>query len=90
MITANLEITDARDFHANAIERIQASNFNPDVIQKVKNEAVTTVHPEWRLEVENVSVYADRKDMKVTLHYQISPLPMIQDEQERTIVGYAR
>ena len=62
MISANLEITQAREFHANAIERIQASHFDESVI----NELI------------------------VVLKYKITPLPLIEDRDYRTITGFAR
>ena len=90
MITANLEISEARSFHANAIEEIQASNFDEKVISKKILEARDGGNGDWTLEVKPVTVYADRADMKVTLKYKISPLPFVKDNTYRTIVGYAR
>lgn len=89
MITANLEISQARDFHANAIERIQASNFNQSVIDEVV-AAAPLQQTDWILEVKDVSIYQDRKDVKVTLKYKISPLPYVTDKEYRTLTGYAR
>lgn len=89
MITANLEITQARDYHANAVERIQASNFDSAVIAEAIASAPMQ-QSEWILEVKDVSIYDDRKDMKVTLKYKITPLPFVEDREYRTITGYAR
>ena len=89
MISANLEITQAREFHANAIERIQASHFDDSVINELI-ESAPNQQPEWILEVKTVSVYDDRKDMKVVLKYKITPLPLIEDRDYRTITGIAR
>ena len=88
MITTNLEITEARNFHANAVEEIQASQFNQDVI----NSKIAEAHADgrdWVLEVKDVTVYEDRKDVKVTLKYKIAEFPFRESEY-RTIVGYAR
>ena len=67
MISANLEITQAREFHANAIERIQASHFDESVINELI-AAAPNQQPE----------------------YKITPLPLIEDRDYRTITGFAR
>lgn len=93
MIMANLEITEARNFHAQAIEEIQASGFSPEVIEEKKNEALShkVYGKSWDLYVsDNLSPYVDRQDRKVVLTYYISPLPIVGGEEARTIVGYAR
>lgn len=89
-ITANLEITAAREFHSNCIEQIQSSNFDSEVVENLKNLATNEDHPEWLLETKNVSVYDDRKDMKVTLKYKLTTFPFFEDREYRTIIGYAR
>ena len=81
MISANLEITQAREF--------QASHFDESVINELI-AAAPNQQPEWILEVKTVSVYDDRKDMKVVLKYKITPLPLIEDRDYRTITGFAR
>lgn len=94
-ITANLEITAAREFHNNSIERIQASNFNQDVIDDIIQEAEVR---NWKIETENVSVYDDRPDLKITLNYNIVNLPTFGEDNgednesgfQYTIIGYAR
>ncbi|WP_129737143.1 hypothetical protein [Massilimicrobiota timonensis] len=88
MIKANLEITEARNYHAQAIEEIQASGFSTNVITDKQAEAQ---EHGWELIVsDNLSPYEDRQDRKVTLVYTITPLPIVGTEQERNIVGYAR
>lgn len=94
-ISANLEITAAREFHSNAVERIQASNFNQNVINDIQEEALKR---EWKIETQNVSVYDDRPDLKVTLKYNIIKLPTFgsdasnedDSDYKYTIIGYAR
>lgn len=93
MIMSNLEITEARNFHAQAVEEIQASGFSPNVITEKINEANEheVYGKAWKLYVsDNLSPYDDRQDRKVVLTYYISPLPIVGGGEARTIVGYAR
>lgn len=93
MIMSNLEITEARNFHAQAVEEIQASAFSEEVINEKIAEANghQVYGKSWELYVsDNLSPYSDRQDRKVVLTYYVSPLPIVGGGEARTIVGYAR
>lgn len=92
MIMANLEISEARNFHANVIEEIQASHYideNEDGIPDVASKKIEEADKRgWKLQCQDMSVN-DSTDWKVTLIYKISPLPLL-NANEYDIVGYAR
>lgn len=76
----------ARQFHSNCISRIQSSFYSEEVIEQCELEAAERG---YRLEVQNVTIYDDRRDVKVSLTYEV-PKWMSSETEEATLVGYAR
>lgn len=86
LITFQLQITAARNFHANCISRIQSSYYNTNVINECKSEASDRG---YTLTVQDVSIYKDRKDVLVKLDYKASML-LFDLEKETSIEGFAK
>ena len=86
LITFQMQVSGARNFHANCIARIQASYYNPDVIDECKDKAEERG---YELTVTDVSIYEDRKDVLVKLDYTASML-FLGIEQDASIEGFAK
>ena len=86
MIIANLQITSARNFHANAIEEIQASGLSEEIINQ---EISLASESGWELKCDKY-VNDSYSDVRVELDYTLVGLPLIGDQTTKTIVGYAR
>lgn len=85
-ISMELQVGVARSFHGSCVDRIQSSLYADEVIQECKDEADELG---FCLEVEDVTIYGDRKDVKVTLKYDI-PGWILVEKKSGTITGYAR
>lgn len=86
LINVGLIIGNANEFHNIAIERIQSSYFSESVINECKEDATKNG---FILSVEDMTIYEERKDMKVSLTYSIK-IPIVDVETTKTKVGYAR
>ena len=86
MIAANIQIGNAREFHTNSIDRIQASFYSQSVINDLQNKASENG---YTLSVTELSVYEDLKDYKVTLTYDVK-VPLLGIVKSGTLEGYAR
>lgn len=86
LISFQLQVTTARNFHTNCVNRIQSSYYNTAVtnecIQKAADNGYT-------LTVEDVSIYPDRKDVLVTLDYK-AVMPFLGVEKEGSIESFAK
>lgn len=87
MISGNLTITEARNFHSAAVAEIQASNFDTEVIN---DEKKTAEDYGWTLDVDtDTAIYDDRTAYKITLTYNFPTLPLIGDSDDKQIIAYA-
>lgn len=86
MIIANLQITSARNFHANAIEEIQASSFSDEIIDQ---ETALAKSYGWELKCEKYTSDS-YSDVRVELDYTLIGLPLIGENTQKIIIGYAR
>ncbi len=85
-ITMQLQIVAARNYNAALIDRIEASNFSPNVITEITSAAQKDGYPTT---VTDVTLYEDKKDVLVSTEYTIS-FPFFGIEKVGTIEGYAR
>lgn len=85
-ITMELTISNARAFHANVIDRVQSSLYSESVMQECREEAVQLG---YKLTFENVTIYDERRDVKVTLEYTV-PGWLITESQTGVLSAYAR
>ena len=85
-IVMQMEIMAARNYHSAVIDRIQASNFSPNVIQDVLDDSVTDGYPTT---VTDVTLYEDKRDVLVSTEYKIQ-FPFFGIVETGTIEGYAR
>lgn len=87
LIAFQLQITGARNFHTNAISRIQSSYYSSATITDVQEKAAERG---YNLEVEDVAIYPDeRKDILVTLSYD-AYMPLFGVTKHGTIEGFAK
>lgn len=85
-INVNLQIQNAREFHANVIERVQASHYSAYVINECKTNASTKG---YKLDITNTGVYEDINDYYITLDYDVK-VPLLGTSSSGTLEGYAR
>lgn len=91
IISSNNQSANARDFYNVAVNRIEDSNCNEQVIEQCKQEADDNG---YILDVENVTVYAEHPSMLVKLTYKVV-MPVFRlfgndYEKQAVIEGYAR
>ena len=85
IISAGLQILNARLVHSSAIEQIQSSYYNVS-IEDLNNQ----IDDGWNFELKELASVKTRKDYEVVLHYLIY-LPLFkQGGIKGTIIGYAR
>ena len=85
-IAIQLQIVAARNYNYAVIDRIQASNFSPNIVNEILDESVIDGYPTT---VTDVTLYEDKKDVLVTTIYSIK-FPLFGITKEGTIEGYAR
>lgn len=86
IISFQLQITGAREFHASCIDSIEASYGNPQIISDCISEASSRG---YTLQVINDGMYDDRPSYKVVLKYKASVL-LFNFDQNSQLEGYAR
>lgn len=86
ILVSGMKITNAGQFHAQVIDRIETSYYSHSVIQECIEKADEYG---YELTVEDKTIYEDRKDVKVSLTYSIS-IPLFNLSSSETLVGYAR
>ena len=87
LIAFQLQITGARNFHTNAISRIQSSYYSSAAITDLQGKASDRG---YKLEVQDISVYPDdRKDILVTLSYD-AYMPLFGVTKHGIIEGFAK
>lgn len=86
IISVNMQISSAKQFHKEAIGKIETSNFAPTTIETCKNEAAEA---DYNLLVADKSVYDYKKTIKVTMFYTIK-LPLLGIIEEGMLEDYAR
>lgn len=85
--TIELQIINARKIHSSVINQVQASYYAIDVNeinQKLKSE-----YPRWNIKIEELSSVNSRKDLLVTLDYEVL-VPVFNIIKSGKIEGYAR
>lgn len=87
IIISHLQISAARTFNTNAIDRIQSSNFNSGVINDVVLEGKSMG---YKVSVEDASIYESVPEFKVTTEYTVGfQMPLAQDADGNPIyIGY--
>lgn len=86
IISVNLQISSAKQFHKEVVDRIETTNFSPVAIGSCVEEANKA---DYTLLVADKSVYDYKKSMKVTMFYQIK-LPLLGIIKEGMLEDYAR
>lgn len=86
VLTFQMQITGAKNFHSNCIDRIQAAYGSEDVINKCIEDASNNGYV---LKVNDQTVYSNRKIISVTLEYTAKML-LFNIEKNGVYQGYAR
>ena len=86
IILSQMQINAARDFHSAVIDRIQSSYYSQTVIDSCVEKANDNGYV---LDIRDVTVYQDRKDVLVNLQYDIV-VPLVNIHFTEEILGYAR
>ncbi|MEE1038655.1 MAG: hypothetical protein U0K95_05750 [Eubacterium sp.] len=86
IITFQMQVTGAKNFHSNCISRIQASYGNDRVIEECKQDAEENG---YTLTIKDLSIYEERKNMLVRLDYTATML-LFNIEKEGSYEGYAK
>ena len=85
IMSAGLQILNARLIHSSAIEQIQASYYSVD-----EADLNSQIDNNWRFEIKPLNYVNNRRDEEVILHYKIY-LPLFKTSGiDGTIRGYAR
>lgn len=87
-ITAAINTTNARDYHASVINEIEASNYNSEILEGLYTDAREKgyeLEPITITEIEN-----HKKVAEVILHYKYTIGFLNLSEEGYTIRGYAR
>lgn len=88
IVAAGIEVTAARNYHADVISQVECSNFNAGVISACKNQAKERG---YQLEVSEL-VYDTEENQKMAeiilfFDYSIPVLNLVSDHEVR---GFAR
>lgn len=86
IIVCGMKIENAGRFHALVIDRIESSYYSDKIIQECYQKAESYG---YKLQIEDQTVYDDRKDVKVSLTYSIQ-IPIFNVSSKETLIGYAR
>lgn len=85
-IAMQLQITNTREYNAAVIDRIQASNFSPEIIGEVTTKSIEDGYPTT---VKEVTLYEDKPEVLVTTKYEVG-FPFFGIVKEGVVEGYAR
>ena len=91
IISSNNQVSDARDFYNVAVNRIEDSNCNDNVVQQCISEADKKG---YRLKIEDLTIYNEQPSKLVILEYDVT-LPVFRlfgetFNKQGVIEGYAR
>lgn len=99
LVNEHSQINEARNYHAEIIDRLETSHFNESVIADIKDEIkhlneeagknYAIYLTETTLNGDTVTLYDDLKVIKVKLNYTVS-IPLFGVIDEGVISGYAR
>lgn len=85
IISAGLQILNARLIHSSAIEQIQSSYYSVE-----ENDLNKQIDSNWYFEIKPLNHVNNRRDEEVILHYKVY-LPLFKTTGiDGTIIGYAR
>lgn len=87
-ITASINVSNARDYHASVINQVEASNFNQEIIESLYTDAADKGY-----ELEPIIVTEIEKHKKVAeviLNYNYTVGMLNITNQKHSIRGYAR
>lgn len=99
LVSEHSQVTEARNYYTEIVDRIESSHFNAAVIDDIKDEideinendnkgySITITNSTD--EDNNVMIYEDRQIVKVTMKYKVS-IPLFGTVDEGVISGYAR
>lgn len=99
LVSEHSQVTEARNYYTEIVDRIESSHFNAAVINDIKDEideinendnkgySITITNSTD--EDNNVMIYEDRQIVKVTMKYKVS-IPLFGTVDEGVISGYAR
>jgi uncharacterized alkaline shock family protein YloU len=84
-VMQNIIHTSARDYHGAVVRRVEDSNFTPNIISECKKDAKEKGYD------LRIDCYGDSEhtDAKIRLSYTYT-IPVINEERQYTIEGYAR
>lgn len=85
-INVHLTISAAKNYNTAAIDRIQASNFSPNIISEITTASREDGFPTT---ITDVTLYEDKRDVLVTTKYNVS-FPFFGIVREGSVEGYAR
>lgn len=85
--TIELQIINARKIHSSIINQIQASYYMVDVNDI--NARLKSEYQNWNLDVKEISSVNSRKDLLVTLDYEVV-VPVFNIVKSGRLEGYAR
>ena len=71
LLQTELQIKEARDVHASAVEAVQASYYDEETIEKLNAQIHQDYPDSWILSIQEVNTVGTRKDYLVTLHYEV-------------------
>lgn len=86
--STNVEYDKAKDFHADVINEIEASNFAPSVINACKTDAQKEGY-ELTINTTVIDAEINNQVAQVTLKYDYQ-IPFLKIDKEKSIRGYAR
>lgn len=87
IIITHLQISAARNFNTNAIDRIQSSNFNSGVINEIVLEGKNLG---YKVSISDESIYENVPEIRVTTEYTVGfQMPLAQDKDGKPVyIGY--
>lgn len=88
VVTAGVEVTAARNYHADVITEIECSNFNDSVVEACKHQAQ---EKGYQLTVADMVYNAEKKEQmaEVILSFDYA-IPVLNLVSNREIRGFAR
>lgn len=85
-IAMQLQIVAARNYNSAVVDRIQASNFSPNIITEISTKSTTDGFP---TKITDVTLYQDKRDVLVKTSYKVS-YPFFGIVKDGVIESYAR
>lgn len=85
-IAMHLQTVTARQYNTAVIERVQASNFSPNIIAEIEAKSIEDGYPTT---ISDFSLYEDMKNVSVVTEYVVQ-FPIFGIVKEGVIEGYAK